>query len=119
MSTFPNGLLSAMYASESNDRTERKSCGDPGELAGQERWLREKGNCMIPIPGTSAVAFVNKSKRAPGWWSYTLFDEHGKVFGTDAIDFTGLDVDAQQVARVAFLLEVDYGLNAMSERHGR
>lgn len=26
---------------ESNDRTERKSCGDPRELAAEERWERE------------------------------------------------------------------------------
>lgn len=29
------------YGAESNDRTERKSCGDPYELAAQERWVRE------------------------------------------------------------------------------
>lgn len=26
---------------ESNDRTERKSCGDPYEIAAEERWLRQ------------------------------------------------------------------------------
>jgi hypothetical protein len=30
------------YARESTDRTERRSCGDPGELAAQERWLRRR-----------------------------------------------------------------------------
>lgn len=29
------------YARESNDRTERKSCGAPDELAAQDRWVRE------------------------------------------------------------------------------
>lgn len=29
------------YARESNDRTERRSCGAPDELAAQDRWVRE------------------------------------------------------------------------------
>jgi hypothetical protein len=31
----------AMITSESNDRNERKSCGDADELAAQDRWLRK------------------------------------------------------------------------------
>lgn len=30
-----------IYAHESNDRSERLSCGDPDELAAQERWLQD------------------------------------------------------------------------------
>lgn len=74
---------------------------------------------MIPVPGTSVSAWVNKSRYAPGYWSYSLFDERGACIATDGVNFEGLDVDAQQVARIAFLLEVDYGLNAVSERYGK
>lgn len=49
------------YGAESNDRTERKSCGDPGELESMERWCREMErreaehdidcHCIFCIPG--------------------------------------------------------------------
>jgi hypothetical protein len=73
---------------------------------------------LILVPGTTVAAWVYPSKHAPGYWSYTLFDEDGKAFATDGVNFSGLDVDAQQVARIAFILEVDYGLNKVSERYG-
>lgn len=74
---------------------------------------------MIPVRGSECIAGVHKSTHAPGWWSYVLYDGEGKMIGSDAIDFTGTVVTPDQVARVAFLLEVEYGLNAVSDRYGR
>lgn len=75
---------------------------------------------MIRIPGTTCLALANKSRRAPGWWSYFLYDEcdeRGAMLGSasgvrllaaDAINLAGLSVTPEQVARIAFILEVDH-----------
>lgn len=62
---------------------------------------------MIPVPGTDVEAWVVKSRYAPGWWSYTLFDSNGGVVGSDAVRMPD-QVTQEQVARIAFLLEVEY-----------
>jgi hypothetical protein len=68
---------------------------------------------MIPIPGTSVNAFVVPSRRAPGWWSYTLFDSEGISIASDALDLSSANnitnVSAEQVARIAYILEFEHG----------
>jgi hypothetical protein len=80
----------------------------------------KKSKSLILIPGTTVAAWVYPSKHAPGYWSYTLFDEDGQAIATDGVDFSGIEgLTAEQVARVAFLLEIEYGLNKASERYGK
>lgn len=38
---YDAAIAANAYARESTDQTERRSCGDPDELAASERWVRE------------------------------------------------------------------------------
>jgi len=60
------------------------------------------------IPGSTVEVRVHESKYAPGFWSYILIDERGASIAFDAVDFSGLNVTAEQVSRIAFLLEVEH-----------
>lgn len=57
---------------------------------------------IIPVPDTDDVtAWVVKSRRAPGWWSYTLFNTEGVVLGSDAIEMPE-NATYEEVALLAY-----------------
>lgn len=60
---------------------------------------------MVSIPGTTAVADIRNS--GTDWWWYDLYDENGSNIGHDCLNLNGLTVTPKQVARIAFILEVD------------
>lgn len=64
----------------------------------------------VPIPGTDVQAFFGVRESDPSLWIYSLWtgdDESLLSFGS--LDMSGLDVTPEQVARVAFLLDIEYG----------
>lgn len=61
----------------------------------------------IKIPGTDVRAYVNEA--SPGEWDYGLWTEPGDATLVAKGRVTlPLRVTPEQVARVAFILEVDY-----------
>ena len=69
-------------------------------------------NHIVPVPGTSAVAYLGNFEAEPDGWVYSLYDvddDHEEsLIATGSLNLHGLNVTAEQVARIAFLLEVDY-----------
>lgn len=68
----------------------------------------------VRIPGTSVTAQLGKYRDHPNTWFYILWDDGDNGDGwphqisVGDIDFTGLDVRPDQVARVAYLLDLEY-----------
>lgn len=70
-------------------------------------------NHVVPVRGTDVTAYLGESTDARnGTWVYSLWnmsaDVGEEMFASDALDLSGLDVTPDQVARVAFLLSVEY-----------
>lgn len=66
-------------------------------------------NSVHPVPGSSVTVHlgINPEGHNPTLWFYSLWE--GKTMThTGRVDLAGLDVTPRQVARIAFLLEVDY-----------
>lgn len=63
----------------------------------------------IPVPGTSVVAYVTEvspvDPENPPAWTYTLWEDDETVLASGKID-VGVAVNADQVANIAFILEV-------------
>lgn len=68
------------------------------------------GTELVSVPGADAKALVTCSRFAPGWWNYLLTVEStGEWIASDAIELpTDMGIDHERVARIAFLLEVEY-----------
>lgn len=72
-------------------------------------------NHIVKVPGTCVVAYLGNFAAEPDGWVYSLYDASNEEYADEefiasgSLDFPGLNVSAEQVARVAFLLEVDYG----------
>lgn len=71
-------------------------------------------NHEVKVPGTTVTACLGRWSHEPERWIYTLWsgdeplvDASGEWIG-DTLSFPGLDVTPGQVARVAFLLSVEY-----------
>ena len=63
----------------------------------------------VRIPGTDAVAYLGIHDHSPSVWYYSLWTENDDLVSTGELDLSGLTLTPAQVARVAFLLDVDYG----------
>jgi len=67
-------------------------------------------NHIRTVRGTDVLAYLAHHNGTDKWtyslWSGTGDDE--QVISTGQIDFDGMDVNPEQVARVAFLLDVEY-----------
>lgn len=66
----------------------------------------------IEIPGTTVVAYFGIRASEPTVWIYSLWINDGTpdetAISTGSIDFESMPVTPEQVARVAFLLDVEY-----------
>lgn len=71
---------------------------------------------LASVPGTNVTAYLYEGvEDVPTRWAYSLWEiSQGPVNGpldpplaSGAIDFNGIDVTPDQVARVAFLLELE------------
>ena len=64
---------------------------------------------VIDVPGTNVGAYLDQEGAK---WSYSLreFSEAGNevVLANGELDMTGLEVSPGQVARIAFILELEY-----------
>lgn len=62
----------------------------------------------VEVPGTRVVAEVGR-RHGTQEWAYTLWDDHKtEPVARGVIDFHPMRVTPDQVARVAFLLELEY-----------
>lgn len=66
-------------------------------------------NTTHAVPGSSTTVHlgVNPEGHNPSLWHYSLW-EGERLTHYGSVDLAGLDVTPRQVARIAFLLEVDY-----------
>lgn len=70
-------------------------------------------NYVEIVPGTDVTCYLGVRDSRPNEWIYSLWTGEGDdemALVTGSLDLSGLSVTPQQVARVAFLLEVDYAL---------
>lgn len=66
----------------------------------------------VSIPGTTVVAYFGIWSDQPDTWIYSLWGEDGTLTSVAEVDLTGLDVTGpKQVARIVYLLDVDYAGN--------
>jgi hypothetical protein len=71
-------------------------------------------NYVVPVPGTNVTCYIGVRDAAPDTWFYSLWSgrdgQEGdtKLVATGDVTIDHLFVTPQQVARIAFLLEVDY-----------
>lgn len=73
-------------------------------------------NHIVKVPGTTVTAYLAEwtSEERKGEWTYSLWDEdsadmYNACIGNDTMDLSGFhNVTPDQVARMAFLLEVEY-----------
>lgn len=64
----------------------------------------------VPIPGTDVRAFFGVYVSDPFVWHYSLWTgDDETLISADSLDMSGIAVIPEQVARVAFLLDVEYG----------
>ncbi len=66
-------------------------------------------NFKVEVPGTTVTVYMGVWDHTPSNWIYSLFDENDDLITTGDIDFGDMTVTDEQVARIAFLLECDYG----------
>lgn len=74
-------------------------------------------NYAVEVPGSTVTACLGvRHERDPGHWIYTLWYDFGsddqELLAQGSFDLDDLAVTPEQVARIAFLLEVDYGEDA-------
>jgi hypothetical protein len=68
-------------------------------------------NYVETVPGSDVTAYLGVHCDAPTVWNYSLWSGEGdaeELLHVGSVDMTTLDVTPSQVARIAFLLEVDY-----------
>lgn len=69
----------------------------------------------VPVPGSCVWAHVQRGESSPDEpgtvWEYSLWNEGEEVYmiSRGTLDFKGLHVTPEQVGRVAFILDVEYG----------
>ena len=78
-------------------------------MSGHDAWE----NFEVAVPGTSVSAFLGRFVPDPDRWVYSLWApaEDGclsDIVATGDLNLKGLSVTPDQVARVAFLLSVEY-----------
>lgn len=63
----------------------------------------------VRIPGSNVSAIVGE--RVPGVWTYTLASDDPDVglIAEDEMSLQGVNVTPDQVGRIAFILECEYG----------
>jgi hypothetical protein len=66
-------------------------------------------NYSVPVRGTDVTAYLGVQERRPDHWAYSLWDAADNLISTGWLDMTGMPVTAEQVARIAFLTDVEYG----------
>lgn len=67
-------------------------------------------NHRVPVRGSDVVAFLGVRDMFPNVWLYSLWcADDNEMISTGEIDFGDMTVTPDQVARVAFLLDVEYG----------
>lgn len=78
-------------------------------------------NYVVPVRGSTVTAYLGRWDRTPHLWIYTLWTGRNGTEGDTELLATGdldlsaggtdhpMDISADQVARIAFLLEVEYG----------
>lgn len=66
----------------------------------------------VPIPGSSVTVALAHHLDEPERWSYSLWSEYDAsgefILAADSIIIPELRVNAEQVARIAFLLNCEY-----------
>lgn len=68
-------------------------------------------NHIVPIPGSTVTAYLGVWDKAPDEWIYTLFDENDNDIAGGSFCIPQPDtytITPEQVANIAFLLEVEY-----------
>jgi len=68
-------------------------------------------NYVEPVPGTDVTCYLGVWSNKPSEWIYSLWsvDWNGELVSSGSFDLTGLIVTPAQVARIAFLMDVEYG----------
>jgi hypothetical protein len=62
----------------------------------------------VSIPGTTVTASFGVRDSAPNTWVYSLWTQGDELVSVGELVLPGLRMTPEQVARVAFLLDVDY-----------
>lgn len=68
-------------------------------------------NYAVLVPGTTVMAHLGQHVAYPERWSYSLWSSQGDdetFVASDHLSLPGLAVTPEQVARIAFLLSVEY-----------
>lgn len=73
-------------------------------MSGHPAWT----NHVVEVPGTSVTAYLGQSTERPDMWMYSLWSGDVEHVASGALDLSGLVVRPDHVARVAFLLSVEY-----------
>lgn len=80
-------------------------------------------NYVVPVPGTTVTAFLGIRDAEPTVWIYSLWEGEGddetspdertladeRMLATGRLDLSPLTPTPEQVARIAFILEIEYG----------
>lgn len=65
-------------------------------------------NYKCPVPGADATVYLGHHLNT-GRWDYSIWDGNDELIISGHLPpFEGLTVSPEQVARIAFLLEVEY-----------
>ncbi len=80
---------------------------DEYEVQGNVKGLR---NYVVPIPGSTVICYLGQWDDGPYEWTYSLWEGgyNETLIAVDSIN-TPEKITAYQAARIAFLLEIDYG----------
>lgn len=79
-------------------------------------------NWVVPVPGSVVTAYLGRWDARPEKWVYSLWTGRDAHTGEADVDLIATDsitlppeavgtVSAEQIAKIAFLLEVDYADN--------
>ncbi len=72
-------------------------------------------NYVVPVPGSTVTAYLAQRRDDPSTWIYSLWEDKEYTDGYEDtylaagdFDLKGLAVTPDQVARIAFVLELEY-----------
>lgn len=68
-------------------------------------------NWSVPVPGSTVTAYLAQWASRPGEWGYSLWTSEGDaetLLVSGCLPGIPAEVTAEQVANIAFMLEVDY-----------
>ena len=76
-------------------------------------------NWEVPVPGATVTAYLGQWSHSPDKWIYSLWSGRDVHTGETDVDLLAVDtltlppeavgtVSAEQIAKIAFLLEIEY-----------